>query len=114
MGLLSTIGGIVGGAIGTAFGNPVAGAAIGKGLGKAGESALKKKSKGGSSQAAAPSTPELKMYKSEKLELQGDVKVAQTAGLPGQLEDPWEPTRTWYKDLGGDASIDDYDFERHI
>ena len=39
----------------------------------------------------------------------GETKAAATAKVPtvpGLLEDPWQPTKDWYKDLGGQGEPD--------
>lgn len=117
MGLFSKLGAV----IGTAIGGPVGGA-IGGTIGKAGDKALKGGSKSSGSESSGPVSSSDPMQTlaaikqvatSPKVELKGDIKQAETFGAKAApLEDPWQPTRTWYKALGGSADIDNVDFER--
>ena len=114
MGIFSFLGSAVGTAIGSAFG-PVGakvGGTIGGALGGAVEKGGKKK-QSASQQQAAPEQPKPTMYKSEKVELKGDVKVARAVGVQ-PLKDPWQPTRDWYEDLGGEKDPNSLDFERYM
>lgn len=120
MGLLSTIGKIAGTAIGTVIGGPTGGAIGGKIGGAVGGAVDGKKKPASSTTAQAqpyiqsPSTSlaDLRSASSgssfEALKARsGDVKVAKTAEVDlknGILSDPWQPTRDWYTDLGGDGS----------
>lgn len=117
MGLLSTIGKIAGAAIGSVI--PGVGTAVGSKIGGTLGGALDKKPKTSTTAQAQPyiqppstSLADLRSASSgsslEALKARsGDVKVAKTAEVDlknGILSDPWQPTRDWYTDLGGDGS----------
>lgn len=122
MGLLKIIGTIAGTAIGSFFGAPQVGAAVGKAAGGIGEKALKKKPSAGAggSTEYIQQQPKISLddirSKSSAMEIlakrSNDVKVAQTAQIPkidatGKsmvMEDPWQPARNWWADLGGEPS----------
>ena len=110
MGLFS----FLGTAVGTALGSPALGAAIGGAVDKG----LKKKGSTAATTTAAAATPDpyaqaasiKSLATSKPVALSGDIKVAQVYHA-----DPWQPTRDWYKDLGGkDEAIDTYDFSRNL
>ena len=114
MGLLSILGGVVGSII------PGVGTAIGAGLGTALEGGIKAVSGGSKASSSQPQyiqLPEkqsLDDLRSAQSKTGMDIlktptakaEAAKVPGIkndPGILEDPWQPMREWYDDLGGDS-----------